>query len=291
MGNFSTSILFSVYAAKKCKRAYPLSNPVLPAIEHLLYPLARLLLDRRIGFGALSEVIKFVMIKEAERQLASAEMGVPSDSRISIATGIHRKEVKRLRALEAHAVDFSGASLTAQVVAKWMGDASLRTRRGPKPLPKKKKTARGFDFEDLVRAISTDVRPKAVLDDMLVRGLVSIDADGMVELHPDNLTLNQGQEQTLQYLSMNIHDHLSTAIGNLIQPEKKSLERCVHYHGLSDVAVDKLRKVSEKQAMQALLAVNKAAQSLLERDDARGEQRMNFGVYFFDESIKTDTTH
>jgi hypothetical protein len=230
------------------------------------------------------------MIKEAERQLASAETGVPSDSRISIATGIHRKEVKRLRALEAHELDFSSAGLTAQLVAKWLGDASLRTRRGPKPLPKKKKTTRVFDFEDLVRTISTDVRPKAVLDDMLVRGLVSIDAEEMVRLHPDNLTLNQGQEQTLQYLSMNIHDHLSTAIGNLIQPEKKSLERCVHYHGLSESAVSKLRKVSEKQAMQALMAVNNAAQSLLERDDARGEQRMNFGIYFFDESIKTDKT-
>ncbi|MFM8246467.1 MAG: hypothetical protein ACKN9M_05895 [Burkholderiaceae bacterium] len=117
-----------------------MSNPVLPAIEHLLYPLARLLLDRGIGFGALSEVIKFVMIKEAERQLMAADGSPPSDSRVSIATGIHRKEVKRLRAMDAHETDFSSASLTAQVVAKWMGDATLRTRRGPKPLPKKKES-------------------------------------------------------------------------------------------------------------------------------------------------------
>ena len=281
-------MVFSVYAGKKCKRAYPLSNPVLPAIEHLLYPLARLLLERGIGFGALSEVIKFVMIKEAERRLAQAGGGIPTDSRISIATGIHRKEVKRLRALDVHDTDFSSASLTAQVVAKWMGDATLRTRRGPKPLPKKKKTTRAYDFEDLVRSISTDVRPKAVLDDMLLRGLVSIDEAGWVQLHPDHLTLNQGQEQTLHYLSMNIHDHLSTAINNLIEPEKKSLERCVHYHGLSEAAVDKLRKASEKQAMQALLAVNKVAQSLLENDRARGENRMNFGVYFFNEQINSD---
>ena len=265
-----------------------MSDPVLPAIEHLLYPLARLLLDRGIGFGTLSEVIKFVMIKEAERRLAQADGGTPTDSRISIATGIHRKEVKRLRALETHDTDFSSASLTAQVVAKWMGDTTLRTRRGPKPLPKKKKTPRDYDFEDLVRSISTDVRPKAVLDDMLLRGLASIDEDGWVQLHPDHLTLNQGQEQKLHYLSMNIHDHLATAINNLIQPEKKSLERCVHYHGLSEAAVDKLRKASEKHAMQALLAVNQVAQSLLERDGARGENRMNFGVYFFNEQINTD---
>jgi len=169
-----------------------------------------------------------------------------------------------------------------------MGDATLRTRRGPKPVPKKKKTTRDYDFEDLVRSISTDVRPKAVLDDMLLRGLVSIDEAGWVQLHPDHLTLNQGQEQTLHYLSMNIHDHLSTAINNLIEPEKKSLERCVHYHGLSEAAVDKLRKASEKQAMQALLAVNKIAQELLKNDGARGENRMNFGVYFFNEQINSD---
>jgi hypothetical protein len=265
-----------------------LSNPVLPAIEHLLYPLARLLLDRGIGFGAISEVIKFVMIKEAERQLMTIDVGSPSDSRISIATGIHRKEVKRLRAMNAHETDFSSASLTAQVVAKWMGNAKLCNRGGPKPLPKKKKTIRGYDFEDLVRSISTDVRPKAVLDAMVLRGLASIDKTGLVQLNPDNLTLNQGQEQTLRYLSMNIHDHLSTAITNLVKPEKKSLERCVHYHGLSDAAVDKLRKASEKQAMQALLAVNKIAQSLLENGGACGENRMNFGVYFFNEQINSD---
>jgi hypothetical protein len=266
-----------------------LTNPVLPAVEHLLYPLARLLLDRGIGFGTLSEVIKFVMIKESERQLGDAQEGAVTDSRISIATGIHRKEVKRLRALDSHDSDYFTVSLTAQVVAKWTGDPKLRTRQGPKPLPKKKKTLRGFDFEDLVRSISTDVRPKVVLDDMLLRGLASMDEDGLVKLHPDNLALKQGQEETLQYLSMNIHDHLSTAIGNLITPEKKSLERCVHYHGLSHAAVAQLRKISEKQAMQALLAVNKAAQALLEQEKSRGEQRINFGVYFFNEQIDTDS--
>ena len=187
-----------------------MTNPVLPAVEHLLYPLARLLLDRGIGFGTLSEVVKFVMIKEAERQLGDAQEGAVTDSRISIATGIHRKEAKRLRALDAHDTDYFAAGLTAQVVAKWTGDPKLRTRQGPKPLPKKKKTTRGFDFEDLVRSISTDVRPKAVLDDMLLRGLASMDKDGLVELHPDNLALKQGQEETLQYLSMNIHDHLNS---------------------------------------------------------------------------------
>ena len=268
-----------------------MANSVLPAVEHLLYPLARLLLDRGIGFGTLSEVIKFVMIKEAERQLSNAQGSAATDSRISISTGIHRKEVKRLRALDSHDTDFFAASLAAQVVAKWTGDPKLRNRQGLKTLPKKKKAARGFDFEDLVRSVSTDVRPKAVLDDMVLRGLASIDEDGLVRLHPDNLALNQGQEETLHYLSMNIHDHLSTAIGNLITPEKKSLDRCVHYHGLSNAAVAQLQKISEKQAMQALLAVNKAAQALLEQEKSRGEQRMNFGVYFFNEQIDTDSAN
>jgi hypothetical protein len=41
--------------------------------------------------------------------------------------------------------------------------------------------------------------------------------------------------------------------------------------------------------MQALLAVNKAAQALLKQEKSRGEQRMNFGVYFFNEQIDTDS--
>jgi len=51
------------------------------------------------------------------------------------------------------------------------------------------------------------------------------------------------------------------------------------------VAVEKLRVAAEKQAMQALLAVNNVAQRLLERESTRGDQRMNFGVYFFNEQV------
>jgi len=261
------------------------ADPTLSAVEHVMFPLARLVLERGISFGALTEVIKFVMIKQAERQLQGHNNATPTDSRISIATGIHRKEVKRLRALDLDSTRFFQASLPMQVVARWMAEPKLKSKQGPKPLPRKKQGAQAFDFEDLVRSVSTDVRPKAVLDELQVRGLVTVDKKGLIHLHPDNLVMNQGQEETLRYLSMNIHDHLSTAVGNLISPEEKSLERCVHYHGLSDVAVEKLRVAAEKQAMQALLAVNNVAQRLLEQESTRGDQRMNFGVYFFNEQV------
>ncbi len=264
-----------------------MSEKVLKAMEFLLYPLVRLALARNIGYSSLAGIIKFIMVKEAERQFGRSSGEPVSDSRLSIATGIHRKEIKRIRALSAN--DFSSFEprVAAQVIARWLGDERLHDATGIKPLPRKKQAGDEIDFDDLVKSISTDIRPKVVLDELLDRGLVVPDADERLRLQPDALGLNQDQAETLQYLSLNIHDHLSTCVNNLMQPQQKMLDRCVHYQGLNAEAIAELGKLAEQQSMAALLAVNKAAQAMARDPARRGDRRMNFGAYFFQEQVQS----
>jgi hypothetical protein len=265
-----------------------LSDKVLKAVEYLLYPLVRLIIARSISYGTFTDVIKFVMVKEAEKQLKLKNAEAISDSRLSIITGIHRKEVKRIRALKSNDVASYEPSLASQVVARWAGDRKLRTKTGIRKLARKKTSNTDYDFEDLVRSISTDIRPKVVLEELIDRGLVTEDEDDRLELHPENLALKQDQEETLQYLSLNIHDHLATSVNNLINPGQKQLDRCVHYHGLSAGAVEKLKQLAEKHAMESLVTINKAAQELIKEEQSKGELRMNFGTYFHHEKTKQD---
>ena len=265
-----------------------MSSKVLKAIEYLLFPLVRLVIARSISYGSLTDIIKFVMVKEAEQQLKLKSTEVISDSRISIVTGIHRREVKRVRGMKVNDVSIYEPSLASQVVARWAGEKQLQSKDGSKPLPRKKLTPDGFDFEDLVKSINTDVRPRVVLEELINRGLVTVNENDDLQLHPEKLALKQDQEETLHYLSLNIHDHLATAVQNLSNLDNKQLDRCVHYHGLNQEAIDKLSLLAEKHAMEALVAINKEAQALSNDPQYKGDQRMNFGTYFHHEKIKAN---
>jgi hypothetical protein len=226
------------------------------------------------------------MVKEAEQQLKLKNTEAISDSRISIVTGIHRREVKRVRGMKVNDVSIYEPSLASQVVARWAGEKQLQSKNGSKPLPRKKLTTDGFDFEDLVKSINTDVRPRVVLEELINRGLVTVNENDDLQLHPEKLALKQDQEETLHYLSLNIHDHLATAVQNLSTLDNKQLDRCVHYHGLNAEAIDKLSTLAEKHAMEALIAINKEAIVLSHDPQYKGNQRMNFGTYFHHEKIK-----
>lgn len=266
----------------------PLSSKVLKAIEYLLFPLVRLVIARSISYGSLTDIIKFVMVKEAEQQLKLKNTEAISDSRISIVTGIHRREVKRVRAMKVNDVSIYEPSLASQVVARWAGEKDLQSKNGPKPLPRKKISSKEFDFDDLVISIHTDVRPKVVLEELIDRGIVTINENEDLQLHPEKLAMKQDQEETLHYLSLSIHDHLATAVQNLSNLENKQLDRCVHYHGLNTEAIDKLSLLAEKYAMEALVAINKEALALSDDPRYKGDQRMNFGTYFHHEKIKNN---
>jgi hypothetical protein len=267
---------------------FTLSNKVLKAIEYLLYPMVRLVIARGISYGSLVEIVKYVMIKETERQLRLRHLDAISDSRLSIITGIHRKEVKRIRALKSKDIDAYQPSLTSQVVAKWAGDKRLQSNTGPIRLLKKKTSEDAFDFEDLIKSISTDIRPRVVLDELIDRGLVTESDSSYLVLHQEKLALKQDQEETLHYLSLNVHDHLSTSVNNLIDPLNKRLDRCVHYHGLNMNGIAKLKATAEIQAMNAFTTVNKEAQELFKDPRLKGIYRMNFGAYFHHEEVIKD---
>lgn len=250
------------------------------AIERILAPLARLLISKGVTYGVASKLLKSALVREAEARLSDATVKA-TDSRLSIATGIHRKDIKRLREPDRDYLAPQEGSISAQVIAKWLGDPKFTDKKmRPRLLPKKKSNSKEIDFDDLVTSISTDIRPRAVLDDLIDRQVVTVRGDELLELDPERLTLNQDEQALTTYMGMNIHDHFAVAVNNLLNPNDPQLERCVHYHGLSEEAAAKLAHFAEKKAMQALLSVNEEALRLIKSEKNQGAQRINFGMYF-----------
>jgi hypothetical protein len=256
-------------------------------VQVLLRPLVRLLIEHGVPFYQLTELLKGVYVDVALRDFPLEGKG-PTDSRVTLLTGVHRKDVKRLRN-ERPALDEppKSVSLGAVLVARWTGTAAFLDAEGrPRPLPRK--ATRGPSFEKLVASVSKDIRPRAVLDEWLRLGVAHLDGDDCVCLNAEAFVPSRGFEEKSYYFGRNLHDHVAAAVHNLAGRRPALLERSVYYPDLSKESVAELAKLATRAGMEALQAVNRRALELKRRDaaDDAATHRMNFGVYFYE----ADTT-
>jgi len=265
-------------------------SPIISAIRHILRPLIRLLLSHGISFQVFGELVKsaYVKVAETEFRLASKQQ---TDSRLSLLTGIHRREINRLRKEPVTEINLSQySSMSALLLTIWSGTPEYLDKQSlPVPLPRASKDG-GPSFDSLVQSVSKDFRARVVLDEWLQQGIVTLDEDDRVHLAPDAFVQPHDLEEKIFYFGQNIHDHLAATVQNLAGNYPPFLERCVYYDKLSADSANELAKYSRLLGMRALHAVNKRAVELQKRDQGKLDAifRTNFGVYNFSEAEATD---
>jgi len=260
-------------------------HALIRALRHLLRPVVRLLLTNRFTHPDLASLLKSVYVDVAEEELAAGgERGTAS--RVSLLTGLQRKDLRRLsEAAETGYAAPPAVSLGARLVRSWTSSRRYLDSRGrPRPLPRSAADSkRGASFEDLVAEVSTDIRPRAVLDEWLRLGVVEIDAEDRVRLCVEGFVPKSGFDEKAHLFGRNIHDHIAAASHNLAGEGAPMIERSVYYEKLSQRSVGELEELAERLGMETLRALNRRAQTLQRRDAKAGEQarRINFGIYFF----------
>ena len=265
----------------------PAASPpkaLVAAVRAMLRPLVRLLIAKGVGIGAFTE-----LVKEAYVDVATAEFPVgdkkQTDSRISLITGVHRKDVKRLRSQKRRPLSAPKTiGLGGQIVARWLGAKDTTDDDGhPLPLPRQSESPNAPSFDTLVAGVSKDVRPRAVLDEWLRLGVARLDDHGNVVLNQAAFVPEKGFQEKAFYLGRNVHDHLAAAAHNLLADGDPLLERSVHYSNLTVESAQTLEQAAEKTGMKALLTLNRMALDLAAKDQGNPEatRRVNFGLYFF----------
>lgn len=262
-----------------------LPKPLISALRRLLRPLVRLLIARGVGLAAVTELLKEAYVDVAQTAFPT-DGKKQTDSRISLLTGVHRKDVRRLRGRPTEKMAAPRTvGLGAQIVARWLGGKDTTDRIGrPLPLPRKAESPGAPSFDALVAGVSKDVRPRALLDEWLRLGVARLDKEGRVALNRQAFVPEKGFAEKAFYLGRNIHDHLAAAARNLQDEGAPTLERSVHYTGLSDDSVRELAAAAERSGMKALLDLNRLALDLAAQDNGKptATRRINFGLYFFD---------
>ena len=270
-----------------------LPAPLVAALRRVLRPLIRLLLSHGIRFQTFCDLVKSTYIQVAEEEFR-LDSKAQTDSRISLLTGVHRRDVKRLRneSLAVSSLSLQ-ASMSAQLLAMWSGRTEYLDSQGvPLPLPRLASKGGEHSFEALVRSVSKDFRARVVLDEWLRQGIATLDEQDNVHLAADAFVSPQGIEEKTFYFGQNIHDHLAATVHNLSGVTPPFLERCVYYDKLTAESVKEYERVAKTAGMRALHTVNRHAIELQKRDAGKSDAvyRTNFGIYNFSEVDRGDDT-
>jgi hypothetical protein len=263
---------------------------LLAAIRKLLRPLVRILLRNHISFGAFSDLAKQVYV-----EVAIEEFGLPerkqSVSRVSILTGLSRKEVARVRQLPApdDAKAVGRYNRAARVVTGWIRDAAFSDGHGnPTDLPVE---GSGASFATLVRRFSGDVPVRAVLDELLRNGLVERLADGKLRLLNRAYVPRAEETEKLSILGTDVSDLVHTIDHNLCNGQAEALfQRKVAYDNLPVDVLPQLRALTRERA-QAFLEDMDRWLSQHDRDvnpsvQGTGRKRGGIGIYYFEEDVQ-----
>lgn len=259
------------------------------ALRQLLAPLAQLAVARGVTHATLDELLKLAMVDAADQ----SHQDLPPHrrvSRITTATGIHRREVTRLvQALRDGAQDHVPAtrSHASELFAHWRTDPLYCDRRGgPAELPRQGPAP---SFESLAQGITRDVHPRSMLDELLRLGLAAHDPQlDTVRLIREGFVPQGDEARMLATLGRNVGSHLAAAVDNVLDNDRRHFEQALFAEGLSEASMATLRGLVRDQWQALLTALVPALEAMVERDEADAVQasgaaptrhRIRLGLY------------
>lgn len=254
-------------------------DPLLRAVSRILRPLVRVLIARGITLPRLVEGLRLLYVEVAAEQFRIDGRRL-TDSRLSLLTGLQRREVKTLRAERSPAAGI-GAGPLPRVLARWQGDPDFLDGEGrPRPLHRTSDTTPGFDT--LVERVSRDIHPRTVLDELQRLGLIVLNGDLIV---PEAGAFLPARDDAalLNYFGANVGDHAAAAAANVMASPRPGpfFERAVHYNRLDPEGLAELDLLARELGARALGELNARALALQAAASKDASGRFRTGVFVF----------
>jgi len=256
-------------------------------VLRILRPLVRILLRHGISYGTFADLAKWVYTDVA-RQEFGLQGRKQSTSRVSILTGLSRKEVTRVRELQrpddrASAEQYNRA---ARVIAAWRREADFLDAEGQPAILSM--SGREATFSELVRRFSGDIPVRAIRDELMQVGAVEQLEDGRIRLLAPAYIPRTSEVEKIHILGTDV-SHLISTIDHNLQPDVSEpfFQRKVAYDNLPHEVLPQFRLLTLHKA-QALLEHMDRWLARHDRDtnpaiEGSGRSRAGIGVYYFEE--------
>ena len=261
-------------------------DALIEAAIEAVRPFAKRLLALGVSYAAVERRLRALFVAIAERDFALD--GRPAtDSRVSLLTGINRKEIRRLRAAATTAsADRSPVTHVTSLISRWSTDRHTTDAAGrPRPLPYQ--AARGPSFMRLARAVTSDLAPGVLLEHLVASGAGTIGEDGMVSVRAPALVARAGSAEAWQILVEDPTELIETMLGNVLGDGRTELlQRKVAFDNLGSDAAERVRAELRREGERFLTRMERML-ARFDRDrnpKAPGGDRhyAGIGVYCFE---------
>ncbi|GAB4276203.1 MAG: DUF6502 family protein [Deferrisomatales bacterium] len=270
----------------------PKNRPLLAAVVRILRALVRILLRHGVPYPVFSELARWTYADVAAREFALPGRK-QTQSRISVLTGLSRKEVHRLLHQpppdeQAEVERFHRAS---RIVSAWTREPRYRDEHGePLPLPF---DGDGPTFSELVSRFGADVPPRAVLDELLTAGTVAREAGGALRLRTRAYVPSGAASEParLAVLGADVAALLETIDHNLgSAPPERWFQRHVAYRGLDPGAAGAVRDLASLEGQRVLEILDRVLADKVTGDPVPGgaTKRVLLGIYWHEADEPAD---
>lgn len=250
----------------------------------LLGPLVRIAIKNKVSQKEFDEIVRQSYVDESYRHfcLPKQKMTV---SRVAVLTGLSRKEVVRLSSNSSSPGEQSKVVLSraARVTMGWITDPRFCDENNqPKLLALRDKDD---GFAALVELYSGDVTPVAMLDELVLSGMVSKTSDGYASLNNRSYIPKSDELEQLAILSNCVTDLLNTGIHNLEASKKEDafFQRQFNRNAVPESLIKEFRVYSQQKSLDLLLNYSHWLRSKMKTHiEQPNEQtkRIGIGIYY-----------
>jgi len=192
-----------------------LKEQVIHSCRYLLLPVIRFLLRHGVTWNEFSELSKEAYVTAARREYGI--QGRPTNnSRVSLLTGLSRREVARIRdrLLDDDApVDALQGNRISKVLTGWHVDSEFTDDNGqPNDLPMTGPTG---SLSSLLKRYAGDLPHGAIRKEMQQRGLIEEIEGGHLRVLQRDYVYSSLDPEIIHRMGVTLHDHAATLEHNL----------------------------------------------------------------------------
>lgn len=254
--------------------------------------MVRLLVRHGVSYRLFADIARHVYVDVAREDFAIPGRK-PSLSRMAVLTGINRKDIAKLQDRPHPLSDGAEEKPTpsARVITGWLNDVSFHTDEGePAELPIEDEP-QGKSFAQLVRAYSSDVPVRALLDE-LERIEAVVRRGSKVALVARSYIPVEDMQENIRIFGTAAADLMATMDHNIAEEAPGPyIQRTVSYQNIPEELLGRIRQRSSREGQEFLLRVNEWLAEYdrepLPGSTDSGRARAGIGLYYF-EQLESD---
>jgi hypothetical protein len=214
-----------------------------------------------------------------------------TDSRITLLTGLSRRDVRQIRT-ETHADEPLAASLETRVARAWTAKPFIDGNGKRLALPRLSSVGGPRSFEALVRHVSSDIRASVLLDSWVKQGVVSISADDLVQFNNTVYFHRDAKVEDTSIHTAHVTADFVSGMTDLMsncepRPIRMHLVNCDH---MTKQSVDRIFEHACQRMDTVASQINQLGEdaAAVERGHADARHRLTFCIYVYRTDMDVD---